>query len=70
MPDGHVAEEGDVECGGDVEDVVRDHHLRACDDNLIRKDVCKLGCVNFRLYHMARRRDSRNLEAELYVENV
>ena len=27
-----MAEEGDVECGGDVEDVVRDHHLRACDE--------------------------------------
>ena len=32
MPDGHVAEEGDVECGGDVEDVVRDHHLGACEE--------------------------------------
>ena len=32
MPDGHVAEEGDVEGGRDVENVVRDHHLRACDD--------------------------------------
>ena len=31
-PDGHVAEEGDVEGGGHVEDVVRDDDLGSCVD--------------------------------------
>ena len=30
MPDGHVAEKGDFEGGGDVEDIVRDDDLGPC----------------------------------------